>query len=180
MNHSNIDFFLRAFQKFSEQLYFLATASVEQKTVTTIFFPYNLRSSHPQVFLETVVLKNSRELPDQGIFRAAILTFLGVLKSPKELGFFSRILQCFHSITSESLTFKRLRFFYPLIKLVILTFVIKSNVKTSVMLEHVTTYIHATTHIHIKPIFTQALMIWLTLSEARVFSMSVFPITRTI
>ena len=34
--------------------------------------------------------------------------------------------------------------------------VIKSNVKTSV-----TTYIHATTYIHVKPIFTQALMVWL-------------------
>ena len=34
--------------------------------------------------------------------------------------------------------------------------VIKSNIKTSV-----TTYIHATTYIHVKPIFTQALMIWL-------------------
>ena len=87
MNHSNIDFFLRAFQKFSEQLYFRATASVEQKTVTTISFPYNLSSSHPQVF-KTVVMKNSKKLPDQGIFRAAILTFLGVLKSPKKLVFF--------------------------------------------------------------------------------------------
>ena len=36
--------------------------------------------------------------------------------------------------------------------------VIKSNVKTSV-----TTYIHATTNIHIKHRFTQALMIWLVL-----------------
>ena len=34
--------------------------------------------------------------------------------------------------------------------------VIKSNGKTSV-----TTYIHATTYIHVKPIFTQALMVWL-------------------
>ena len=38
--------------------------------------------------------------------------------------------------------------------------VIKSNAKTSV-----TTYIHATTYIQVKPIFTQALMIWLQLSD---------------
>ena len=33
-----------------------------------------------------------------------------------------------------------------------------SNVKTSV-----TTYIHATTYIHVKPIFTQVLIIWLVI-----------------
>ena len=33
--------------------------------------------------------------------------------------------------------------------------VVKSNVKTSA-----TNYIHATTHIQVKPIFMQALMIW--------------------
>ena len=36
--------------------------------------------------------------------------------------------------------------------------VIKSNAKTSV-----TTYIHATTYVQVKPIFTQALMIWLVI-----------------
>ena len=153
---------------------------MEQKTVTTISSPHNLRSSHPQVFLKTVILKNLRELLDQGIFRVAIITFLGVLKSPKELIFF-QILQCFHSITSVSLTFKRLTFFHSLIKLVILTFVIKSNAKTSVMLKtSVTTYTPAMTHILVKPIFTKALMIWLTLSEAGVFLMSVFSIMQTV
>ena len=38
--------------------------------------------------------------------------------------------------------------------------VIESNVKTSVI-----TYIHATTYIHVKPAFTQALMIWLVNSN---------------
>ena len=65
-------------------------------------------------------------------------------------------------------TLKRLTFFHPLInsllKHPLINLVIKSNatcyskqnVKTSV-----TTYIHATTYIHVKPIFTQELMIWL-------------------
>ena len=49
--------------------------------------------------------------------------------------------------------------------------VIKSNIKTSV-----TTYIHATTYIHVKPIFTQALMIWLQFSGFLNNFVRVFPI----
>ena len=43
---------------------------MEQKTVTTVS-PDNLRSSRPDVFLKTAVLKNSREFP--GITRVGVL-----------------------------------------------------------------------------------------------------------